>query len=204
MNSVMNIEIHDLISRRHSPRSFSNSMIEEEKLAALFEAARWAPSSANEQPWHFVYATKEEPETFQSLLDTLAEGNRIWAKNAPALVAVIAKTFYERNGRAYAHAWYDVGQSVANLALQATALDLVVHQMGGFSADKVRAALNVPEGFEPVIVFAVGYEGDGDELPEHLREREHAPRTRKPLDEIVFNGTFGKRNLHHATTTNLN
>ena len=204
MNTDKNIEIHELIAQRRSPRTFADAMVEEDTLMTLFEAARWAPSSANEQPWRFVYATKREPEAFEALLETLAEGNRIWAKDAPALVAVIAKSFYERNGHPYAHSWYDTGQAVANLAIQATALHLVMHQMGGFSVEKAGQVLNVPEGYDAVIVFAIGYEGDADDLPEHLREREHAPRLRKPLNEIVFKGTFGERNTIPHIATPLN
>jgi nitroreductase len=102
------------------------------------------------------------------------------------------------------HAWYDAGQAVANLAIEATALDLVMHQMGGFSAEKVREALRVPEGFDIVCVFALGYEGSAGDLPEHLRERELAPRTRIPLEELVFKGAFGARIHPDANTINCN
>lgn len=184
--------IHPLLRRRWSPRAFAPRPVPWEALLRLFEAARWAPSSRNEQPWRFVFATQDMAEDFARLLDCLSEGNRRWASQAPVLLLACAKTTYDHNGRPNRHAWYDVGQAMAHLTFQATAEDLYVHQMGGFSADKAREAAQVPEPFEPVVMAAVGYLGNPDDLPEDLQERERAPRTRLPLDQIVHVGHWGR------------
>lgn len=184
------IEVHSLIQDRWSPRAFDSKPVENEKLEALFNAARWAPSAMNEQPWRFVYATKDDPEAYQKLLSCLVEANQVWARNAPVLILSVAKTNYSNNGNSNAYAWHDAGMATANLALQATELGLHLHIMGGFSADMARKVLNLPEGYEPVSMIALGYLGDADQLPEHLKAREGAPRNRKPLQELVFNGTW--------------
>jgi len=184
------IEVNELIQNRWSPRAFDNRPVETEKLKAIFEAARWAPSAMNEQPWRFIYATKDNPEAYEKLLSTLVEANQVWAKEAPVLIVAVAKTDYSSFDARNSHAWHDTGMATANLALQATELDLHLHVMGGFSADKAREVLGIPEGYEPVSVIALGYQGDADQLSEPLKERETAPRNRKPLQEIVFNGTW--------------
>lgn len=195
--------IHELLANRRSPRAFSEQTIESEKLVSLFEAARWSPSSANEQPWRFIIATKDDAGVFPLLVDSLTEGNRRWASRAPLLVLGLAQTTYTRNGHPYQHAWYDLGQSVAHLSLQATALGLVVHQMGGFDSDKARTMLSIPEGFEPVIMFAVGYPGQPTTLPEDLQKREQAPRSRKKLHSFVFTEEWGKPSSHVQTQNSL-
>lgn len=177
--------IHDLLRRRWSPRAFSRRPVPAEALWSVLEAARWAPSSMNEQPWRFVVATQKDSETFSALLDSLMEGNRIWACHAPVLILAVAKTCYE-DGTPNRHAWYDVGQAVAHLSVQATALGLFVHQMGGFSPQKARLSLALPEGYEPVTVIALGYGAEPDVLPEYLREREVAPRVRRPAKESLL------------------
>ena len=191
--------IHELLAKRRSPRAFSEQPIESEKLVSLFEAARWSPSSANEQPWRFIVATRNDTGVFPLLVDSLMEGNRRWASRAPVLVLGLAQTTYSRNGRPYQHAWYDLGQSVAQLSIQATAFGLVVHQMGGFDVDKARLTLSIPEGFEPVIVFAVGYPDQPATLPENLQKREQAPRSRKLLQDFVFTEEWGKPSSHVQT-----
>lgn len=175
----------ELARSRRSPRAYESRPVEDYKLWHLFETARWAPSSMNAQPWRFVYAKKEHKEAFNGFLDSLMEGNRIWAQNAPILLAVFARKTYEHNGRAYRHSWYDTGQAMGMLSLQATELDLHIHQMGGFYSDKIREAAGISDEYEPVIMATVGYTGDLNKLPEHLRERELAPRTRKKVDELV-------------------
>lgn len=184
------IEINELIQNRWSPRAFDNRPVEDEKLAALFNAASWAPSAMNEQPWRFVYATKENPEAYGKLLSCLVEANQVWAKEAPVLILTIAKTNYSNNGGPNAYAWHDTGLATAKMALQATELGLHLHIMGGYSADKAREVLGIPEGYEPVSMIALGYLGDASQLPDHLRAREGAPRNRKPLQELVINGTW--------------
>lgn len=184
------IAVHNLIEKRWSPRAFTGTAVGEEQLEALFEAARWAPSAMNEQPWRYIYATQDDPEAYERLLNCLVEANQVWAKNAPVLFLSVAKTTYDFNGNVNGHAWHDVGMATANLVLQATDLDLHVHLMGGFSADKARVALGIPDGYDPVAMGAIGYVGDPEALPEHLKARELAPRQRKPLQDIVFNGTW--------------
>ena len=184
--------IHDLIRERWSPRAFSSRHVEKEKLRSLFEAARWAASSYNAQPWYFIVATKEDPENYKKILDSFVEFNQGWAKNAPVVALSVARMKFEHNGTPNNHAFHDVGQAAANLALQATALGLQVHQMAGILPEKAREIFGIPDGYEPVAGFAIGYPGDHTDLPDTLREQERAPRTRKPLDSFVFTGGWGK------------
>jgi nitroreductase len=186
------IPLHELIRQRWSPRAFSDRSVEKEKLFSLFEAARWAPSCFNEQPWSWIVATKEQPEEFQKLLECLVPGNQLWAKEAPVLMLSVAKLFFEKNKKDNRHAYHDVGLAVENLVLQATALGLVVHQMAGFDVEKARAEFQIPEGFDPVAAIALGYEGDPTQLPENLREKELAPRSRKELKDFVFTEKWGE------------
>jgi nitroreductase len=184
--------IHDLLRRRWSPRAFSDRRVEPDTLRSLLEAARWAPSSYNEQPWSFIVATKDDPVEFDRLLSCLVEGNIQWAQRAPVLMAPVARLTFEDDGKPNRHAFHDVGLAVANLIVQATALGLVVHQMAGILPDRVRQLYGVPEQYEPVAGIALGYPGDPQSLPEGLRKRELAPRERKPLTEFVFSGRWGR------------
>ena len=190
--AVTQYPIHELLRRRWSPRAFSSRPVEPDTLRSLLEAARWAPSSYNEQPWSFIVATKEDEAEYARLLSCLVEGNIQWAQHAPVLMGSVAKLHFDENGERNRHALHDVGQAVANLIVQATALGLVVHQMAGILPEKVRALYGVPEQYEPVAGIALGYPGDPQSLPEGLRQRELAPRVRKPLTEFVFSGRWGK------------
>jgi nitroreductase len=183
--------IHDLLRRRWSPRAFDDRPIEPEKLRSLFEAARWAPSSNNGQPWRFLVATKEHKTEYDRLLNCLVEGNRKWAHRAPVLLLSVAKLDFE-DGSPNRHALYDTGMAAENLALQATALGLVVHQMAGFHIDQARADCQIPDGHEPVAMMAVSYPGDPALLSDRLRERETQPRVRKPLSESLYSATWGQ------------
>jgi nitroreductase len=185
------VRVHDLITERWSPLAYSDRSIEPKKLRSLLEAARWAASSYNQQPWHFIVATKEEPAEFERLLGCLVPGNAQWAGNAPTLMLSVAKLTYDAGGAPNRHAFHDVGQATANLAIQATALGLAVHQMGGFDAARAREEFSIPDGYEPVAAIAVGYPGDAESLPESLRARARAPRTRRELGEFVFHGKWG-------------
>ena len=181
--------IHDLLKTRWSPRAFSAQPVETEKLLSLFEAARWSPSGSNIQPWAFIVTTHAEPEAFEKLLGTLGERNQLWAKNAPVLVLAIANT--ERGpGKPNAWASYDLGQSVAHLSVQASALGLFVHQMGGFDRQQAAQVFELPSAYAALTVFTIGYPGDPASLPEELREQELTQRTRKPLSEFVFDGAW--------------
>lgn len=183
--------VHDLFRRRWSPRAFSDRPVEPEKLQSVLEAARWAPSSFNAQPWSFLVATKEDPAGFEQMLSCLVPQNVLWAKAAPVLMISVARTHFEHNGKPNRHALYDTGQAVAFLTLQATALDLYVHQMAGFSAEKAREVFAIPEQAEAVSAIALGYLGDPNSLPQGPRERELVPGKRKPLPEFVFADRWG-------------
>jgi nitroreductase len=190
--AVTSAPIHDVLKNRWSPRAFDARPVEPEKIRSLLEAARWASSSYNAQPWHFIVGTKDDPATFTRILDTLMEVNQSWAKNAPVLILTVAKLTFDHNEEANRHAFYDVGQAAANLVIQATDLGLGVHQMAGFSPHEARETFHIPEGFEPVSVLAIGYPSDPASLPDQLRQRELAPRERKPLAAFVFSGDWGK------------
>jgi nitroreductase len=183
--------IHDLLLRRWSPRAFADRAVEPDKLLRLLEAARWAPSSYNEQPWAFLIATREQPAEYARLLSCLIEFNQSWARTAPVLLFPVAHSTFERNGQPNRHAWHDVGLAVANLIVQATAEGLFVHQMAGFLPERVRAEFAIPAEWEAVSGIAIGYPGDPQSLSEELRKRELAARTRKPLDSFVFTGSWG-------------
>ncbi|TLY33034.1 MAG: nitroreductase [Nitrospirae bacterium] len=184
--------IHDLLRRRWSPRAFSDRRVDPAIMRSLLEAARWAPSSYNEQPWSFIVATKDDTAEFSRLLSCLVEGNIQWAQHAPVLMVSVARLSFEDDGKPNRHAFHDVGLAVANLIVQATALGLVVHQMAGILPDKIRELYGIPEGYEAVAGIALGYPGDPQSLPEGLRKRELAPRERKPLTEFVFSGSWGQ------------
>jgi nitroreductase len=188
----MTFPVHDLIKTRHSPLAYSDQTVEPEKLRSLFEAARWAASSYNQQPWHFLVATKADSVEYERLLGCIVPGNAQWAAKAPVLMLSIAKLTFDANGAPNRHALHDVGQAVANLAIQATAVGLEIHQMGGFDAARARMEFSIPEGYEPVAAIAVGYPGDPESLPESLRARERAPRTRREPGEFVFTGSWGQ------------
>lgn len=186
--------IHNLISKRKSIRAFSERPIDDETLASLFEAARWAPSSANEQPWRFILAKKEDKESFRKMQDCLLEGNKIWAKDAAALILTIAKKTFDHNHKMNIYSWHDVGLATAMLTVQATELNLHLHQMGGFDHLKTKAEFAIPDDYEVISIIALGYEGNPEMLPENLRAREVGERKRKPLSELVFSSQFGKEN----------
>lgn len=184
--------IHDLIARRWSPRAFDERPVEPEKLKGLFEAARWAPSSNNEQPWRFIVTSKTNPEEHESLFACLLEGNKKWAFRAPILMLSIASLLFEEDGAPNRHAYHDTGMAVENLVLQATALGLQVHQMAGFDAQKARETCLIPTGFDPVAMIALGYPGNPAVLPDHLREREMRSRERQPIGDFVFSIKWGQ------------
>lgn len=182
--------ILEVIARRRSSRAYTSTPVTSEQIEMLFEAARWAPSSVNEQPWRYVYATPDKKELWSAIFDTLHDGNKIWAKNAPLLVVSMAKNTFSRNERPNPSALYDLGGANAFLSLQATAMGLNVHQMGGYDHDALRHNLNIPDGFELGVVMAIGFPGDTENLPEALRQRELAPRNRHPQSTFVKNQSF--------------
>lgn len=180
----------DLIRNRKSIRAFDPRLVEQEKIYSLFEATRWAPSSTNEQPWVFIYATKNQYEFWHSLFDTLDEGNKIWAKDAPLLILSLARKNFTQYPGANAHALYDLGGANAFLSLQAVEMGLQVRQMAGFSVEKVISQLHIPDQYEVGVMTAVGYPGDPAVLPEKLKVREAAPRERYSQKTFVMNQPF--------------
>ncbi len=183
--------IHDLLARRWSPRAFDERSVDTDTLRTLFEAARWAPSSNNEQPWRFIVAIKQHQTDWNRLFECLAEGNRRWAFRAPVLVLSVASLHFEDDGKPNRHAFHDTGLATENFVLQATAQGLVAHQMAGFDLEKARLDLRIPAGYEPVAMIALGYPGDPALLPERLRERELRPRDRRPIAAWTFSGQWG-------------
>ena len=187
--------LHELIKQRWSPLAFNTRPIETEKIGSLLEAARWAASCFNEQPWFFIVATQDDPQEYEKLLSCLVEANQKWAKDAPLLMLSVAKLFFEHNNKPNRHAFHDIGLAVGNLTLQAQSLGLFVHQMGGFDADKARRLYHIPQDYEPVAAIAIGYPGNVSQLDPDLHERQLSPRTRKPLRDFVFRDTWGQSYL---------
>jgi nitroreductase len=184
--------INDLLRRRWSSRAFADEPVSDEVLGSLFEAARWAPSTGNGQPWSFVVNVRErDPEGFERALAVLNESNRIWVQHAPVLIFAITRRIRE-DGREHGRAQYDLGLAVKSLVVQATDLGLIVRQMAGFDTVAARETFDIPAGYDPIAAIAVGYPGAGENLSEELREREAAPRERKPLESFVFGGRFGE------------
>jgi nitroreductase len=184
--------IHDLLRRRWSPRAFSDRSVEPALLARLFEAARWAASSYNEQPWAFLVATKEQPDDYARVLRCFIEFNQTWARSAPVVMLSVAHLTFVRNGNPNRHAFHDVGTAMAQLTLQATSEGLFVHQMAGIVPDEAKRTFAIPDGWEAVAGAALGYLGDPATLSEELRKRETAARERKKLSEFVFTGNWGQ------------
>ncbi len=182
--------ITELIQKRRSIRAFSDRAVEADKIRSLFEATRWAPSSTNEQPWVYVYATRDQSGLWEKLFEPLDEGNKLWAKDAPLLIFSLARRNFTRYEGPNAHALYDLGGANAFLSLQAVELGLQVRQMAGFNVEMTIRNLNIPDDYEPGVFIAVGYPGDASNLPDKLRQREHAPRERFTQDHFVFNKPF--------------
>jgi nitroreductase len=194
-------DVHELIRHRWSPRAFDASRtIDRADLLRLFEAARWAPSSLNEQPWRFVVVQRESSESWRALLESLTPSNRAWAPAAPVLALTAVRLTLERNESPNPLAWYDAGQAVSLLTMQATAQGLSVRQMEGFDRELARQACGVPDGFDPIVVIAIGYAGDPDTLAsDKHKTAERQPRSRKALEHFVFEERWGA-NLVAAKT----
>ena len=191
MKAVTDYPVHELIASRWSPYSFADRSVSDDDLRSLFEAARWAPSSYNEQPWSYMVAKKEDLDEFGRLLSCLVEANQAWAKAASVLALGVSRLNFARNNNPNRAAIHDLGLAAANLVLEATSRGLAVHQMIGILPDKVRELYSVPEGHEPMTALAIGYAGDPVDLPEQLRPRDSARRPRKPLKEFIFGGKWG-------------
>ncbi len=187
------VPIHELIARRWSGRAFDpDKSIHRAQLLALLEAARWAPSCFGEQPWHFLVWDRFRSEFgWQKAFDCLAPGNQLWAMNAPVLILSLATLEFRQRGTRNRWAHYDTGAAAENLCLQAAAMGLMAHQMGGFESDRTRASFAIPDGYEPMAMIAVGHPGPETILDGELRERELAPRTRMALGENFFEDRWG-------------
>ncbi len=183
--------IHEFLAERWSPYAFQDKPVMQVDLCSLFEAARWAASSYNEQPWSYIVATKDNPEHFQQLLSCLVEGNQVWAKNAPVLALGIVNLKFALNNEDNRAAIHDLGTATGNLVVEATARGLCVHQMIGILPDKARSLFSIPEGSEAWTGMAIGYQGDPMTLPDALKERDLMPRQRKALEQFVFSGKWG-------------
>lgn len=182
-------EVHDFIKNRWSPRFFDDKRVEKEKILSLFESARWASSARNQQPWMFVYAAKDNRESYHKLLECANENNRTWMLTAPLLVLAVIKNDTQDN-KPNRHAMYDLGLATGNIMFQATSLGLYVHVIGGFDSEKARTNFNISSAYSPVMMIAVGYLGKPDVLPEKFRVQETSPRTRKKIEEFAFEGIF--------------
>lgn len=180
-------DIEPLIYRRWSPRAMSGESVSEAELRRLFEAARWAPSSFNEQPWRFFWA-RRDTEHWPLFFDFLMETNQKWAHRASALLVVVAREHFSRNEKPNRVHAFDAGAAWANLALQASSMGLVCHGMGGIHVDRIPGGLGLEDGFAVLCMVAIGRPGDIESLPESLRKQETAPSGRKRVDEFVHEG----------------
>jgi nitroreductase len=182
--AVTGVDIHPLLRDRWSGRAFDRSRsIEPEKLQALAEAARWSPSSMNAQPWRFFPSLRNASASYPGVLEALSPSNHVWAKEAPLLLAVAANPCFA-DGKSNRWAQYDAGAAAMALVTEATSLDLMAHQMGGFDPAALHKALAIPEAWVPLTIIALGYQLPKDAVPESLAEREFAVRTRRAIEEI--------------------
>ena len=184
--------ILDVIAERWSPYGYGDRPVEKEDLASVFEAARWAASGYNEQPWRYIVATRDDPGEFKRLLSCLVEPNQAWARSAPVLALGIASLSFARNDKPNSVAVHDLGQASAMLSIEATARGLSVHQMSGILPDRAREVYGVPEGYEVVTALAIGYAAHPDTQTDDFREADTTPRERRPLAEFVFADSWGE------------
>lgn len=184
--------ILDAIKRRWSPYAFADRPVENEKIMSLLEAARWSASAFNEQPWRFILANKDQPDAYAKALGCLVEANQAWAQQAPVLILTATRTTFTRNDTPNRVHQHDLGLAVQNLVIQATSLDLFTHQMAGVNLSKVRSEYNLPENFEPQTAIAIGYGINANDLPEDMRNKEQASRSRNDFADFVFGADWGK------------
>jgi nitroreductase len=186
--------IHPLLEQRYSGVSYDPARsVNKQTLLSLAEAGRWAPSCFGDQPWRFIICSKQDnPVGWDKALECLKEGNRAWCQHAPVLVISCTSLLFDHNGAPNNFGTYDTGAAAMSICLQATALGLMTHQMGGFIADKARELFAIPETFKPLAMMSVGYQLPIDKVPEQFKAKELAPRTRKPLGEHFFDGAWGE------------
>lgn len=181
-------KINDLFINRWSPRAMSGEIISDDDLMSLFEAARWAPSSYNEQPWRFVYA-KKGTEGWDNIFSTLVDFNKSWAINSSHLIVIVSKDFYDKNKNFYYNSYFDTGSAWQNLALQGSLKNLVVHAMGGFDKDKLSIIINLPKDHSIQAVIAIGKKGNLENLSSDLQNIEQIS-DRKKINEFIFENNF--------------
>ena len=187
------VAINDLLARRWSGRAYDPARpVTREQLLALLEAARWAPSCFGDQPWRYIVCDRHsDAASWKRAFDCLVEGNQSWARNAPVLILSVADSRFNHNDEPNRWAQHDTGAASMSLCVEASARGLMVHQMGGFNADRARESFAIPERFAPMAMMTVGYQLAERDIPEELRGREHAARQRRPLTELAFAGTWG-------------
>lgn len=191
--AATSVPIHDLLASRWSPRAYDASKsVSRAQITALLEAGRWAPSCNGDEPWRYlVWDRSRDPQGWQRAFDCLSESNQKWVKNVPLLMLSCAGSVFAHNGKPNRWTQHDTGMASLSIALQAVALGLIAHQMGGFDADKARAAFGIPAGYTPMSMIAVGYQAEPDVLDEETKAKELRPRARKPLGEHFFEGAWG-------------
>ena len=187
------LPIHPVLNERYSPRSFSDRDISDAELELLLEAARWAPSSHNDQPWRFL-VTRRGKEGHEALLSALVPFNRAWAASAPVLMLNLVLRDFSYNSEQNHHAWHDMGGALVQLTAQATSMGIGVHQLAGLDAEEARVSFSIPAHIDVVSALALGFPGDPASLPESLVQRELVRSSRKPLSELVSFGAFGTSN----------
>lgn len=178
--------IHELITNRWSPYKFADRSVSKQDLLSLFEAARWAPSSYNEQPWRFIMATKDQPKEFKKLLSCLVSANQAWAKQASALVLGVTHLVFDKNGKVNKAAIHDLGAAVSYLSFEATTRGISVHQMIGIEPENAEQAYNIPNDYEVLTAFAIGYSDLSEKTSDELSKRDQTPRARRKISEFVF------------------
>ncbi len=183
--ALTDLDLHPLIKNRFSPRAFNGQAVEEDKIERILEAARWAPSANNDQPWRFIVGTNFN-EQYDRIYNALVEFNQIWNKNVPVLIVICATEISEKSGKHNDYHAYDAGQSAAYMTIQAMEEGLLCHQMGGFSKEKISESFQLPDNIRPIAVMAVGYQGDITVLPERMQKGELSPRTRFPLKKLIL------------------
>lgn len=189
-SATIEFEIADLIRHRKSTRAFSSQLVEPEKINSLFEAARWAASSMNEQPWQYLFATREQPELWNKFYNVLNEGNRIWVESVPLLIFSVSRKSFKRFNSPNNYSLYDLGAANSLLSLQAVDLGLQVRQMAGYDHAMAREIFNVPDEYELGVMMAVGYPAPAESLPDAIRTKELAARERLLQEHFVKNGIF--------------
>ncbi len=192
--AVTGVPIHDLLASRWSPRAFAaDKTVSRAHLATLLEAGRWAPSCNGDEPWcYLVWDKSRDAQGWQQAFDCLSENNKKWVKNVPLLMLSCAGSIFGHNGKPNRWTQHDTGMANLSIALQAQALGLVAHQMGGYDAEKARSVFGIPAEYTPISMMAVGYQAEPDVLDEETKAKEMKPRARKPLGQCFFEGGWGK------------